>query len=363
MFTLPEDRGSAYNERLASSVSVSSSRVAAAEQPSRVSEFRERLWNTSRHSTARGGHSRQYQDAMNEAKMTSKGRQDPVAGPHQRMASARMSRSVMEDASMRAEPDNTAATSAARMSAMARQMPAATQQAPAATRQAPVATRQAPATMRPAPAAAGQAAQAARLSAWQPTPAARSMPRPDLAASQPVLSTVQPSESTGPLRSAAAARLEKEGMQLRNKTIESTIESTGSFNTCQLELPERLPQSTAKSKTKEEAAIAIQAVWRRMHARAGIVHLRKGYSVFQVVKNEMQKLESEMGPTVFDLELSRACKLVAGIPTDLIQFEELLLKLQLKLDCIESLGPYATTIRFWRKHGMNTSNAMFLVLP
>jgi len=52
-------------------------------------------------------------------------------------------------------------------------------------------------------------------------------------------------------------------------------------------------------------------------------------------------------PWVFDLALES--KKVAGVPVPLIEYEETLLRQQLKLDGLQSCGPTADIMRHWRR--------------
>lgn len=97
------------------------------------------------------------------------------------------------------------------------------------------------------------------------------------------------------------------------------------------------------------AAVKLQSIFRGWMVRGSEVSatLKKRRLELNGIVCAAVEATNKFEPWVFDLELES--KKVAGVPVPLIEYEETLLRQQLKLDGLQSCGPAADIMRHWRK--------------
>jgi len=105
----------------------------------------------------------------------------------------------------------------------------------------------------------------------------------------------------------------------------------------------------ARAMAPEAAALKIQATVRgwivkRQHT---CIALKARKAELDLVLTEAAEETTKFEPWVFDHSLE--AKKVNGVPVPLIEYEEKLLRHQLKLDGMQSSGPAAGVMRHWRK--------------
>jgi hypothetical protein len=109
--------------------------------------------------------------------------------------------------------------------------------------------------------------------------------------------------------------------------------------------------------SKTAAAVKVQATMRGWNARkqGTYVALRKRRQEVDAVLSAVDKETHVFEPWVFEPTLYT--KKLDGVPVPLLEYEEKLLRQQLKLDDMQSSGPAAGVMRAWRKKATATIQA------
>jgi hypothetical protein len=103
------------------------------------------------------------------------------------------------------------------------------------------------------------------------------------------------------------------------------------------------------SMTPNTAAVKLQSLYRGVRLRRENVceALRERRAELEEVLSSADAETERFEPWVFDEKLE--AKQLQGVPVPLIEYEEKLLRLQLKLDGLQSSGPASDIMRQWRR--------------